>query len=144
MMVTYGNYSREWPTKTFWFPHSHNIYMQVTFWVWIRSLDLFLTSHALYESAKNPLYMVAKQLNIKRYFVKMPGQGQIATDANNNSLPQEDEPMDDMDVTSGTKRLMHWVKNRLCLIFLKGPSQGSAEVRKRISLLYLIWKRVLL
>ena len=32
------------------------------------------------------------------------GQGQIATDANNNSLPQENEPIDDMDATSGTEK----------------------------------------
>ena len=74
MMVTYGYYSREWPTETFWFPHSYNIYMQATFWAWTRSLDLFLTMHALYESVKNPLYMMAKQLTIKQYFVKTPGQ----------------------------------------------------------------------
>ena len=101
-MVTYGYYSREWPMETFWFPHWHNIYMQATFWAWTRSLDLFLTTCALYESAKNPLYMMAKQLNIKQYFVKTPGQGQIDTDTNNNSLPQEDD--NKMDGTSGTEK----------------------------------------
>ena len=118
--------------------------MQVTFWAWTRSLGLFLASRALYESAKNPLYMMAKHLIIKRYFVRTPGQGQIATDANNNSLPQEGEPIDDMDATSGTERADALGKESVMLDILKGPSHGSADVRKRISLLYLKWKRVVL
>ena len=68
--------------------------------------------------------MMVKQLNIKLYFVKMPGQGQLATDANNKSLPQEDEPIDDMDVSSGTEKADALGKESVMLDIFKGSLPG--------------------
>ena len=63
--------------------------------------------------------MMAKQPNIKT-----PGQGQIATNANNNSLTQEDEPIDDMGATSGTEKADALGKGSVMLDIFKGSLPG--------------------